>query len=84
MESVLIDDFQSGVFLGQIRLKQNGRVWSLDARPSDAIGLAVGQEAPIWVTDEVLKKVGFEVSVKKDAPVETPAAKPSPVHTETL
>ena len=87
LQSVFIDDYQGGVFLGEIRLKQRGRVWTLDARPSDAIALALGQEVPIWVAREVLDKVGFELSPKPRpvAPTpEVPVAAREESHLETL
>lgn len=87
LQSVFIDDYQGGVFLGEIRLKQRGRVWTLDARPSDAIALAIGQEVPIWVAREVLDKVGFEVTPKagpKAPTPEVPVAAREEGHLETL
>ena len=81
LQSVFIDDFQSGIFLGQIRLKQRGREWTLDARPSDAIALAVGQEVPIWVAGKVIEQVGFELDVKPD-PRGASKSNPVPVKKE--
>ena len=60
LQSVTIDEVHGGVFLGEIRLKQKGRTWSLDARPSDAIALALGQGAPIWVANTVLDQAAFQ------------------------
>lgn len=49
-----IDGLKGGVFLGKLRLRQNGRSWDIDARPSDAVGLAVGAGATIWASRQVL------------------------------
>jgi bifunctional DNase/RNase len=49
-----IDAVKGGVFLGKLRLRQHGRVWEIDARPSDAVGLAVGSGATIWASKRVL------------------------------
>lgn len=57
---IAIDDLKSGVFLGRLRLKRDGRRWDIDARPSDAIGLAVGAGVPIFVSPKVLSGAGFD------------------------
>jgi uncharacterized protein len=57
---VAIDDYKDGVFLGKIRLKQNGRMWELEARPSDAIGLAMGKHVPILVARDIVDGVGID------------------------
>ena len=60
LQSVSIDDVHGGIFLGALRLRQKARTWTLDARPSDAIALALRQNAPIWVAQQVLDKASFE------------------------
>ena len=57
---VAIDDFKDGVFLGKIRLKQNNRTWELEARPSDAIGLALGRHVPILVARDIVDGAAIE------------------------
>ena len=65
LRSVSIDEVHGSLFLGKIRLEQKGRVWTLDARPSDAIALALGQDSPIWVAKKVLKEASFEVRLSE-------------------
>ena len=57
---VKIDDLQNGVFLGKIVLKQEGKdvTCELDARPSDAMGLAAGAGVKIWMKKNVVERVG--------------------------
>jgi bifunctional DNase/RNase len=57
---VNIDGLKGGVFLGTLRLRQNGRTWEIDARPSDALGLAVGAGATIWASRQVLNDAGID------------------------
>lgn len=57
---IAIDDLKGGVFLGTIALKQDSRSWRIDARPSDAIGLAVGHGAPIWVSSKVIQDAAVD------------------------
>ncbi len=62
VEEISIDGWSGdGVFVGRIRLSQNGRSWDLDARPSDAIGLAAGRDVPIYVSRRVLDEAGFDL-----------------------
>jgi bifunctional DNase/RNase len=58
LEKVIIDKLESNTFHAKliINLGGNGKVKKVDARPSDAIALAVRTKAPIFVEDEVLKQ----------------------------
>ena len=51
---VVINDLRDSTFFAQIRVITGGRTLDLDARPSDAIALALRTEAPIFVAQEVL------------------------------
>lgn len=55
-----IDDIKGGTVLGRVKLRQNARSWNVDARPSDAIGIALGHGAPIWVNKEVLQSSAID------------------------
>ncbi|HET6346693.1 MAG TPA: bifunctional nuclease family protein [Myxococcota bacterium] len=57
---VAIDDYKGGVFLGRVRLKQGARAWDVEARPSDAIGLAMGRHVPILVSRDILEGAGLD------------------------
>src|SRR3982751_2651979 len=51
---VVINDLRDSTFFAQIRLVSGERTLELDARPSDAIALALRTEAPIFVAQTVL------------------------------
>ena len=51
---IVINDLRDSTFFAQIRLLTAGRTLELDARPSDAIALALRTEAPIFVAQNVL------------------------------
>ncbi|MFO8072166.1 MAG: bifunctional nuclease family protein [Polyangia bacterium] len=54
-----IDSLEGGVFLGRLYLVDgDGAVSRLDCRPSDGMALALGAEAPIHVSAEVLDEAG--------------------------
>src|SRR3979411_1345131 len=56
--SVEVSSLASDVFYARIFMAVDGRNLDVDARPSDAIALAVRAEVPILVSDEVLDKAG--------------------------
>jgi uncharacterized protein len=51
---VVINDLRDATFFAQIRLNVGTKVLEVDARPSDAIALALRTEAPIYVAQSVL------------------------------
>ncbi len=51
---VVINDLRDSTFFAQIRIIRDGKTLELDARPSDAIALALRTEAPIFVEQSVL------------------------------
>ncbi len=51
---VVINDLKDSTFFAQIRLIAGTRTVEVDARPSDAIALALRTEAPIFVAQSVL------------------------------
>ena len=52
---VIIDDLWQNVFYAKIRLASGDQAWEIDARPSDALALALRFRAPIYVADDVLE-----------------------------
>ena len=69
VQKVVVCDLQENTFYALIYLALDGDTVAVDARPSDAIALALGTRAPIFVEDTVLdnaKTVDF-TSEKNDA-----------------
>jgi bifunctional DNase/RNase len=54
--SVEICDLRNNTFFASIHLIRNGERFVVDARPSDAIALALRAKAQIFVDDQVLEK----------------------------
>ena len=54
VQKVVVCDLQENTFYALIYLGLNGGTVAIDARPSDAIALAVRVEAPIFADEEVL------------------------------
>ena len=54
-----INSLSKDVFFAQINIEVNGETIDIDARPSDAIALAVRLDAPIFVDRSVMDKAGI-------------------------
>lgn len=83
VERIVIHDLQDNTFFASIALQQGQTSHTIDARPSDAIALAIAMKAPIFVAPHVLKAV-------QALPTSPAAALPQPVlkkfgmHMQTL
>ena len=56
---VVIDELREGTFFAKIRFVHTGDEGQLDARPSDAVAVAVRVGAPIYVSPSVLDEAGI-------------------------
>jgi hypothetical protein len=56
---VIIDELKDNTFYAKIILEVSGFSQELDARPSDAIALAVRTQAPIFVAETVMEAAAF-------------------------
>ena len=71
IDHVLINDVKGNVFYARLTLSQHGRLVDLDARPSDAVTLAVRHSAPIYIEEGVLEKASYPYLFKKPIDEET-------------
>ena len=55
VERVVVSELRDDTFFATIWLRQNGEVVTVDARPSDALALALRSDCPIFVDEEVLR-----------------------------
>ena len=55
IERVEVCDLRDNTFFARIHFVAEGRNFDMDARPSDAIALALRFEAPIYVDDTVIQ-----------------------------
>ncbi len=55
VHKVVVTELKEDTFYAVIWLEREGRVISVDSRPSDALALALRVDCPIFVDDEVLK-----------------------------
>src|SRR3989338_10634382 len=69
VRKIVVSDLKDNTFFALIYLEVNGETVAIDARPSDAIALALRARAPIFVEDRVIdnaKSVDFTTE-KADA-----------------
>jgi uncharacterized protein len=55
VHKVVVTELKEDTFYAVIWLEREGRVISIDSRPSDALALALRMDCPIFVEDDVLK-----------------------------
>ena len=59
VSDVVIDDLREGTFFAKVRYVYDDDEAQLDARPSDAVALAVRTDAPIFVAAAALEEAGI-------------------------
>jgi len=57
---VVVSDLRENTYFAVIGLKLNGSDSDIDARPSDAIALALRMNAPIFVAEDVMERASVE------------------------
>lgn len=72
---IVVNDLRENTYYALISLKMNGYNTDIDARPSDAIALALRMHAPIFVAEEVMSKAAVtekdeEEEEVRDAPLD--------------
>jgi bifunctional DNase/RNase len=65
VDKIVVTDLQENTFYAVIHLRLNGDRITIDSRPSDAIALALRTDAPIYVTEEVIKN-SRNISLEKE------------------
>ena len=70
LDRVVITELKDDTFYAMLWLKQDGDTVAIDARPSDAIALALRADCPIYVDEKVMEKARLSTS----GPVEGPTS----------
>lgn len=55
VQRVVVSELRGDTFYAVIWVEQNGEIVAIDARPSDALALALRSDCPIFVAEEVLQ-----------------------------
>lgn len=59
VEHIVVTELRDNTYFALLGLDLNGEFKNIDARPSDAIALALRAEAPIYVEDSVMQQAGI-------------------------
>lgn len=59
LSRIEITDLKDGTFYANLILQRGGVAFEVDARPSDALAIAVRTSSPIFVADSVLQSSGL-------------------------
>ncbi|AEL24105.1 bifunctional nuclease family protein [Cyclobacterium marinum] len=60
IDHILISDMREGVFYAKVMCQSSYKKVEIDARPSDAIAIAVRFDAPIYCTNAVMSEAAIE------------------------
>ena len=75
LKRVVVNELVESTFHALLVLEHDGTETEIDARPSDAVALALRCAAPIYVVDEVMDKAGIVLEEKEaEHPDRGPAA----------
>lgn len=66
LQRIIIHSLQDSTFYAVLSVKQGETVKEIDARPSDAIALALRTDSPIWVMEEVIADASIPVDQEAD------------------
>lgn len=65
---VVVNDLRENTYFATIDFKKNGSNQAIDARPSDAIAIALRTNAPIFVEEQVMKKAAISEELESVEP----------------
>ncbi|NEQ98700.1 MAG: bifunctional nuclease family protein [Cyanothece sp. SIO2G6] len=66
LERVVIHSLHDNTFYAVLTLRQGDKTREIDARPSDAIAIALRTDSPIWVMEEVIADASIPVDRDAD------------------
>ena len=67
VQKVIITKVESSTYYAELIVRRNGEVFSLDARPSDSIAVALRVEARIFAQDDLLEEATIEIADDESA-----------------
>jgi bifunctional DNase/RNase len=68
LERVVITELKDDTFLAVLWLRQGEEAVTIDARPSDAIALALRADCPIYVSEQVMQAAKLNTTGPPDGP----------------
>lgn len=68
LEKIVISELRDDTFFAVLWLNQGGETITVDARPSDAIALALRSDCPIYVAEQVMQSAKLNTSGPSEGP----------------
>ena len=67
LQKVIITRVEASTYYAEMIVRRNGEVFSLDARPSDSIAVALRVSARIFAQDDLLEEAAIEIADEETA-----------------
>lgn len=87
LQKVIVSRVEQSTYYAELIVRRNGEVFSLDARPSDSIAVALRVDAPIFVEKDLLEIAAVELSADESTMAQSPPSGldiQSPLDAESL
>lgn len=68
LEKIVITELRDDTFFATLWLRQDNELLAIDARPSDAIALALRADCPIYVSEQVMQSAKLNTTGPADGP----------------
>lgn len=72
LERVVITRVQGNTYYAELVIHRGTEVFSIDARPSDSIAIALRLQAPLFTPDDLLSATTIQVEAAEDTDLERP------------
>lgn len=66
LKSITIYDMKDSTYYAYLNIYSNGKIIDVDARPSDAVALALRSKAPIYVSEQVMVSSSIAIDQNKE------------------
>ena len=70
VRKIVVTELKNDTFYAVIWMEQGGETVTIDARPSDALALALRSDCPIYVSEEVIRVAKLAPSLAENSPEE--------------
>lgn len=68
LEKIVITELKDDTFFALLWIRQDGELMTMDARPSDAIALALRADCPIFVSEQVMQSAKLNMAGPPEGP----------------
>lgn len=84
VQKVLITRVEKSTYFAELIVQRDGQVFSVDARPSDSIAVALRVDARIYAQDSLLEQATVEMAEDESAEESVPGGAPGPEISEVM